>query len=142
MASPETFEHLGIVCDVTGNLVKVKVMPEEACGNCRAKGSCSLNESGERTIEAYCRNEDTYSAGEKVRVKIARSLGIKAIILGYLAPFLTTLLVLILLTSGGINEGIAGLLALGSLVPYYSILSLFRDSLKKEFSFTLEKCNN
>jgi positive regulator of sigma E activity len=142
MASPETFEHLGIVCDVSDNLVKVKVMPEQACGNCRAKGSCSLNESGERTIEAYRKNEDTYSAGEKVRVKLERSLGIKALMLGYLIPFLITLLVLIFLIAGGINEGIAGLLALVSLVPYYFILSLFKDSLKKEFSFRLEKCNN
>ena len=53
--------------------------------------------------------------------------------------FLVLMFVLILLTSMGLSEGFAGLVALLSLIPYYTGLSLFRDKLKKEFSFRLQK---
>ena len=139
MASSGTIEHLGVVRYVSDKLVKVSIIPESACGNCHAKGSCSISNTNEKIIEIYKQQNENYSVGEETKVILEQSLGLKALGLGYMLPFLVLFTILIVLTSIGVKEGVAGLLALGSLIPYYFGLSFFRDSLKKEFSFRLKK---
>lgn len=134
-----TIEHLGIISEVSDNLVRVSVLPEAACGSCSVRSSCSIGETGEREIEVFRRKGDSYSTGEEIRVILEQSLGLKALVIGYILPFLVVLFMLILLTSLGLSEGFAGLVALLSLIPYYTGLSFFRDKLKKEFSFRLQK---
>ncbi len=139
MGSSGTIEHLGIISEVNDKLVRVSVLPESACGSCRVRSSCSIGETGERVIEVLRRNGDSYSEGEEIRVILEQSLGLKALVIGYILPFLVVMFMLILLTSLGLSEGFAGLAALLSLIPYYAGLSFFSDKLKKEFSFRLQK---
>ncbi len=139
MTSSENIEHIGIISHISDKLVKVSILPESACGNCRARGSCSIGDTNEKTLEVFCSSGENYSVGEQIKVVMEHSLGIKALGLGYLLPFLIVLVQLILLTALGINEGMAGLLSLAILVPYYITLSYFKESLKKEFSFRLKK---
>jgi len=40
------------------------------------------------------------------------------------------------------NEGVAALLALGALVPYYLLLWLLRDSIGRRVSFQIEPIGN
>jgi sigma-E factor negative regulatory protein RseC len=65
-------------------------------------------------------------------------MGNKAVFLGYLVPFLLFIAVLILTTSMGVREWVAGVSSLGSLIPYYIILYLFRDYLNRTITFTLK----
>ena len=65
-------------------------------------------------------------------------MGNKAVVLGYLIPFLLFIAVLVISTSVGIREWIAGIASLGSLVPYYIILYLFRNYLNRTITFTLK----
>lgn len=139
MAAPGTIEHTGIIKDVSNNLVTVSILPESACGNCRVRSSCSVGDNSEKIIEVIKKRDDLYAVGEEIKVLLDQSLGIKALGLGYMLPFLLLMLILVILTSLGVNEGYAGLLAILSLVPYYTVLSFFRDKLKKEFSFRLQK---
>ena len=139
MASSETIEHSGIISDVSDKLIKVNIMAESACGNCRVRSSCSIGDKEVKTIEVFRKQGETYSVGEEIKVVLERSLGMKALGLGYIAPFLILVVILSVLISIGLNEGLAGLLSLLSLVPYYFGLSFFRDRLKKEFSFRLRK---
>ncbi len=139
MASPETIEHSGIISDVSNKLIKVSIMPGSACGNCRVRGSCSIGDKERKTIEVFPQQGETYSVGEKINVVLEQSLGIKALILGYILPFMVLMLILTVLISLGLSEGLAGLLSLLSLAPYYYGLSFFHDRLKKEFSFRLRK---
>lgn len=139
MSSSGTIEHLGIISEVSDKLLIVSVLPQTACGSCRVRSSCSIGDTGEREIEVLRRKGDSYSAGEKIRVILEQSLGLKALVIGYIFPFLVVMFILILLTSVGLSEGFAGLMALLSLLPYYTGLSFFRDKLKKEFSFRLQK---
>jgi sigma-E factor negative regulatory protein RseC len=58
--------------------------------------------------------------------------------LGYIVPFLLMIAVLmgVLFISG--SEGLAGLLAILVLAPYYWILYLYRKRLKNTFSLTIK----
>ncbi len=142
MASSRTIEHVGVISDVNDKLVRVSIIPETACGNCRVRGSCSLGDKDEKIIDVFYPKNETYSVGEEIKVVLEQSLGMKAIGLGYILPFFILMSILIILTSLGFREIFAGLVAILSLAPYYYGLSLFGDRLKKEFSFRLKKCNN
>jgi positive regulator of sigma E activity len=139
MGSSGIIEHLGVISEVSGSIVRVSVTSEPACGNCHARGSCSVGGNNEKVIEVLPPPGEKYSPGEQIKVILEQTLGIKALILGYLLPFLVVLANLIILTVLGVNEGLAGLLSLAILVPYYLCLAFFKDRLKKEFSFRLQK---
>lgn len=139
MASSETIKHSGIISEVSGKTVKVRITPEAACGSCRARGSCSIGDKEEKIIEVYTSPDETYTTGEEIIVVLEQSLGLKALGLGYIAPFIILLAVLVTLTSLGMNEGTAGVISLLSLAPWYAGLSFFKERLKKGFSFRLQK---
>jgi positive regulator of sigma E activity len=139
MAAPGSIEHKGIISEVGDKLIRVSVKPESACGNCRARGSCSLGSDDERIIEVFTSPGDNYFVGEQIGVVIEQSLGMKALGLGYVLPFLVVMTILIILSCLGVNEGLAGILSLAALAPYYFGLTFFKKGLKKEFSFRLKK---
>lgn len=139
MDSSGTIKHSGIISEITGKTVKVRVKPEAACSGCRARGSCSIGENEDRIIEVFTSTDEQYHTGEKITVVLEQSDGLKALALGYIIPFLILMTVLITLVSFDINEGLAGILSLLSIVPWYGGLSFFRNRLKREFSFRLQK---
>ncbi len=139
MVSSGIIKHSGIISEITGKTVKVRVRPEAACSGCRARGSCSIGENEDRIIEVFTSPDEQYRTGEKITVLLEQSHGLKALALGYIVPFLILMTVLTTLVSFGVNEGLAGILSLLSLVPWYGGLSFFRHRLKREFSFRLQK---
>lgn len=139
MAAPGTIEHIGIISEVGDKLIRVSVKPESACGNCRARGSCSIGSDNERVIEVFTSSGDNYFVGEQIGVVIEQSMGMKALGLGYVLPFLVVLTILIILSHLGVNEGLTGILSLAALGPYYFGLGFFKKGLKKEFSFKAKK---
>ena len=139
MGSSGIIEHLGVISEVSGSIIRVSVTPESACGSCRARGSCSIGGNDEKVIDVLPSPGETYSPGEQIKVILEQTLGIKALVLGYLLPFLVVLAILIILTVLGVNEGMAGLLSLAILAPYYLCLAFFKERLKKKFSFRLQK---
>lgn len=81
----------------------------------------------------------SYTPGQEVSVLFQESLGFKALFYGYILPFILVLSMLIVLYSVTGNEVVAGLTALGTLIPYYTAMYFFRDMLKKIFTFELEE---
>ena len=67
-----------------------------------------------------------------------KSLGGVAVFLGYILPFILLMLVLLLVLLISGNEGLAGLLAIAAMIPYYWLLYIFRDKLKRTFSFSIQ----
>jgi hypothetical protein len=72
-------------------------------------------------------------------VEVSKHLGLKAVALGYFLPFLFLLAVLVGLLAAGIPEMSAGLLSLGSLIPYYLLLYVFRKRIESNFTFSIKK---
>jgi sigma-E factor negative regulatory protein RseC len=140
MDKTKTIEHKGIIKKIDDDRILVSIITNTSCASCEVKGSCSASELEEKEIEV--RNfTEKYRIGEQVFVYFKESLGFKALFLGYLLPFFVLMIVLISATSLGYSEAIAGLLALASLIPYYLIIYLMNNKIRKAFSFSIRKIN-
>jgi sigma-E factor negative regulatory protein RseC len=138
MSSSNVIEHPGIVSKVEGSRVTVTILAQSACHSCHAKGSCSMGGEENKEIELNCPDEQ-YHNGETVNVIMQQSTGIKAMLLGYLFPFILLILVLVLMVVLTQKEGLSALVAIGSLAVYYLILYLMQGKLSKELTFHIEK---
>jgi sigma-E factor negative regulatory protein RseC len=131
-------KHKGFVKKVTDNSLIVSIVNQSACSTCHANGACSVADFQEKEIEIPYLNPN-YSPGQEVTVLFRESAGFTALFYGYILPFILVMFTLILLFETTGNEALAGLIALGILVPYYITLYFFRHYLKKVFKFELEE---
>lgn len=140
MVDTDCIEQQGTVEKISGNKVLVRIRQISACGQCRAKEFCSLTEMKDKIIETSYYTPGL-AEGDMVSISMKQSIGLKAVILGYMIPFLLLIATLFILDSSGVTEWKSGLLSLSVLLPYYLVLYLFRDKLKKAFTFVLTKQN-
>ena len=138
MSAVESIEHPGIIDRVDGESVFVKVLARSACSSCHAKSMCNIAEVEEKIVEVRKAPGKDYSVGETVTVSMRKSQGTLAVLLGYFVPFLLLFGVLLLVLFISDNEGLAGLSAILILVPYYWLLYIYRNKLKRRFSFRID----
>jgi len=127
----------GVVDRVVDQKVFVKIEAQAACGHCRAKSHCGMVESAGKIAEVYTDDALKYAVGQQVELLLERSLGYKALLLGYIYPFLVlvvSLFVAFLITG---SEGLSALIAVSLMVPYYAILYRNRDKLRSIFRFRI-----
>jgi positive regulator of sigma E activity len=137
MAGKGIIEHKGIIDHTEGNTAFVKIYAQSACASCKLNGICS-GDTKEKIIEVNNINNE-YHTRDEVMVSITEKLGYKALFLGYLLPFIIVFLSLIILDITTGKQGLSGIIAVLSLVPYYLILSQFKHKIKKAFQFNLNK---
>ena len=135
--SVDSIKHSGIIKDIDSKQYYVSIIAQSACAACHAKSVCNVTELQEEIIEIPKEETDSYKIGDKVEILMEKSLGPKAVMLGYVIPFIVLLTTLIVSLNIFDSEGIAGLLSLGILIPYYLILYLVKDKLKKAFVFRI-----
>lgn len=138
MSNQTVIQHTGYIREINGNDIKVSIISQSACSSCHAKSACGVSDASEKIIDIK-RNPDGYTIGEQVTVYMKQSMGLKAVFMGYVLPFIVLFIVLIISINTIKNEGISALLALGSLIPYYSLLYYLRDKVKQSFSFQIQK---
>jgi len=129
--------HTGIVKKLSEKGLIVSIINESACASCHAKGACTAADMKDKEIEILHFNEE-YSVGQHVKIIGKTAQGFKALFWGYLLPFLLVLTILIASTVIGFSEGTSGLASIAVLVPYYLILYLFRNTMKKSFEFEIK----
>lgn len=134
--SSSVITHDGVVDSISNHLVRVRIINMSACSGCHAKGACNASDQEEKIIDVYT-DATKYKLGEKVTIASKLSTGFKALLYGYVFPFVIVLLTLIILTVLNMNEIRAGLISLATLVPYYFILFMFRKNIKKDFTFEI-----
>ena len=128
--------HEGIVQENSGNSVKISFTSSSACSGCREKGSCNISGTEEKQVVVNgCYD---VKPGDAVTILMKQSMGYSALFLGYILPFLLILAMLITLVSFNVSELITGLISLAVLLPYYSILYLFRKRVNEKFTFTIK----
>lgn len=132
------FEQRGIIESIKDNRITVRIDRASACGHCSAQGLCNLADLAERIIEIN-NSTHVFSVGEWVQVTMSRSMGNKAILMGYFIPLVLLIATLLTLTACGLADWIAGLVSLLILVPYFILLYIFRERLKKTFTFSIHK---
>ena len=136
-----TIKHLGIVENIQGSHLSVRIVQTSACAACSAKGHCSSADSKDRIIDIID-TAASWKVGDKVMVVGEMSMGMMAVVLAFVLPFVLLIVSLFLFMALMENELYAALLSLAVLVPYYFILWLNKTRLKQKFSFTIKPINN
>jgi sigma-E factor negative regulatory protein RseC len=128
--------HPAIVKKVDKDKVEVSVVVQSGCASCQLKGSCSVGEVQEKVVEVKMSGFN-FKEGQTVTIEMKQSLGTMAILLGYVFPFLVIFLGLIVFLQFGLDQGLAGILALLLLIPYYGGLYMARGFFRKKFQYNL-----
>lgn len=132
-------KHLGIVENIDGCLLKVRIVQSSACSSCSVKGHCNASETKEKLIDVYNINNIPCHANDRVMIVGATSMGMKAVLLAFVLPFflmVVALFVMMQVTNG--DEVVSALSGLSVLLPFYLIIYMCRHKLGRVFTFTLE----
>ena len=131
--------HSGIVEGIQDGCVKVRIVQTAACAACKVASHCNAAESKVKMIDVFCCDTAKYKTGQEVVVWASKDVANKALVLGFGVPLLLLVGVLVIVLRLTSDEGVAALVALGSLVPYYLLLWLLRDKIQQRISFQLEE---
>lgn len=139
--SDKVVEHKGVIKEIDKKRVRVNLVNVSACASCHAKGACTVADVDHKIIEVSHPKNGFYELikGEEVKVIFENSLGFKALFFGYVLPFLFLITALLVSMELFANEGLAGLISIGVLVPYYAFLWFLRNHFRNTFTFKLEK---
>ncbi|NLI72957.1 MAG: SoxR reducing system RseC family protein [Bacteroidales bacterium] len=132
-------EHFGIITHLNADKIHVRINQQSACSACHAKNRCMASSSQEKEIIVDNSSSEKFQVGDAVMLYGKSSTGLIAVLFAFVIPFLLILIFLFLLKDFPFNEVFTALSALGILVPYYVILSLFNKKLSKKLKFNLKK---
>lgn len=129
--------HPGIIKKVEGNKVEVTIMVTSGCASCEIKGACSISDVAEKSVMVSTNNAEQYKVGQTITIEMKQSMGTWAVLLGYVFPFLVLFAGLIIFINIGLDQGMAGILALLLLLPYYLTIYLLRNYLGSRFNYNI-----
>ncbi|MBO7538464.1 MAG: SoxR reducing system RseC family protein [Prevotella sp.] len=135
----QKISHAGIIESIQGDCIKVRIIQTSVCAACKVAGHCNASESKVKIVDVLGCDTAKYATGQEVTVWASRDVANKALLLGFGIPFLLLLGVLVAVLYLTNNEGVAALAAIGSLLPYYFLLWLRRDSIQHGISFQIEE---
>jgi sigma-E factor negative regulatory protein RseC len=128
-----------IVRLVHGGHIQVEVDRRSACAACRST-HCHLTDHQTALFDLeYPQSSLHFRVGDQVNLIVNRSTGITAIILGYILPCLLVVTGLFSCYALTHQEGLSGLVSLSLLIPYYGVLFLNREILKKKIHIEIQK---
>ena len=137
----DTIKHQGIVENINGSHLQVRIIQTSACASCSVKGHCTSADTKEKLVDVADANAASYQPGDRVWVKGQLSMGVMAVLLAFVVPFLVLVVSLFVFMAIWNDELGAALGALFLLVPYYFILWLNKSRLGKKFSFSIQPMN-
>ena len=134
----ELIRHEGIVLSINGEKAHVQIVQTSACSACKARSMCMSSESQNKEMDAIML--EPMKIGDKVEVEVRERLAWKAVLLAYILPFIVMLAIIAILDfATEWSEAVVGTLSLCGIALYYIGLSVFRNRLQKQFSFTARK---
>jgi len=131
--------HSGIVKSIADGCIKVQIVQTSACAACKVASHCNASESKVKIVDVFTRDTNIYQIGQEVTVWASKDVANRALLLGFGAPFLLLICVLMIALKFFGDEGLAALAALASLVPYYLALWVMKDRIQRQISFNIEK---
>ena len=138
MSMDELIRHEGIVLSINGEKAHVQIVQTSACSACKARSMCMSSESQSKEMDAIML--EPMKIGDKVEVEVRERLAWKAVLLAYILPFIVMLAIIAVLDfDTDWSEAVVGTLSLCGIALYYIGLSVFRNRLQKQFSFTARK---
>ncbi|MGI6794829.1 SoxR reducing system RseC family protein, partial [Bacteroides sp. KG68] len=133
--------HQGIVENISGSHLQVRIVQTSACASCSVKGHCTSAETKEKLVDVYDVDAASYRPGDRVWVAGRLSMGAMAVLLAFILPFLVLIVSLFVLMAVRNDELFAALGSLALLIPYYYILWLNKARIGKKFSFSVLPMN-
>ena len=130
--------HSGIVKSIADGCIKVQIVQTSACAACKVASHCNASESKVKIVDVFTRDTNIYQIGQEVIVWASKDVANRALLLGFGAPFLLLICVLMIALKFFGDEGLAALAALASLVPYYLALWVMKDRIQRQISFNIE----
>jgi len=134
----QLIEHRGVINKIEDHLIEVLIVQQSACGECQAKGTCMAADKQEKLIEVEKVDGD-FKVGETVVLCGHQSIGLQAVLLAFILPFVLILTALLVLQLFALNESVSGGIAVSVLIPYYVVLSFFNEKLKSKFRFEIRR---
>ncbi len=129
--------HEGIITGIDNNNVQVKILSKSACASCNIKGACNMSEMKEKLIVIPRPKDKDFSVGQYVNISMGLGQANKAVIFAYVIPTIILFSMIFILNHFKVEEGIHALISIGSLIPYYLILFLFKDKIKRKFEYEI-----
>ena len=136
-----TIKHQGIVENINGSHLQVRIIQTSACASCSIKGHCSSADTKEKLIDVTDDNVSSYQPGDRVWVIGELSMGVMAVLLAFILPFHVLIFSLFIFMAIWNDELGSALCSLALLIPYYYILWLNKSRLGKKFSFSISPMN-
>ncbi len=133
-----TIRHQGIVENINGSHLQVRIIQTSACASCSVKGHCSSADTKEKLIDITDADAGSYQPGDRVWVVGELSMGAMAVLYAFILPFFVVILSLFIFMAIWNDELLSALCSLALLIPYYYILWLNKSRLKKKFSFSIK----
>ena len=134
----QKISHTGVIERIEDGSMKVRIVQTSACAACKVASHCNAAESKVKIVDVFGCDTTNYSTGQEVTVWASKDVANKALLLGFGVPFLLLVCVLMIALRLTASEGVAALVALGSLVPYYFVLWLLRERIQRGISFQIE----
>ena len=131
--------HSGIVKSIADGCIKVQIVQTSACAACKVASHCNASESKVKIVDVFTRDTNIYQIGQEVTVWASKDVANCALLLGFGAPFLLLICVLMIALKLTSDEGLAALVALASLVPYYLALWAMKNRIQQQIAFNIEK---
>ena len=133
----DIIKHQGIVENISGAHLQVRIVQTSACAACSVKGHCTSADTKEKLIDIVVSDASSYQLGDRVVVFGELSMGMMAVLLAFIAPFCILVVSLFLFMAVWNDELGSALCSLALLIPYYYILWLNRKRMGKKFSFSV-----
>ena len=133
----DIIKHQGIVENINGSHLKVRIVQTSACAACSAKGHCASADTKEKVIDVTTGDASSYQLGDRVMVYGELSLGLMAVLLAFIVPFCILIISLFIFMAVWKDELSSALCSLALLIPYYYILWLNKTRMSKRFSFSI-----
>ena len=136
--SEETISHEGVITKITDDSLEIKITAMSACAACHAKSACTMSDQAEKILTVPRPENQEFHLFQKVNVIMTVGQGNKAAVLAYLIPIVLLLAVLFVCLGLGLSEGLSALISIAALIPYYTVLYIRRDKIKRQFEYRIE----
>jgi sigma-E factor negative regulatory protein RseC len=130
--------HSGIIENIDGSTLYVRIEQATACNSCQAKRLCMAADSAVKIITVDVDDPSKFEIGSKVEVSGESELGLRAVWWAFVLPLIILLFFLIFLIYLTRDELISSFGSIALLIPYYYILWLKRNKFKNKFAFSIK----
>lgn len=130
-------QQVGVVVQTAAQWVEVRIEVPSACHSCQASAICGFDSKKPQLVTIAC-DGTQHHVGEQVEILAHPKQGLKAALWAYCLPFLLLVATILLALGLGASQGLAALVGLLILIPYFLLLHAFSARLGKSFSYQIQ----